>query len=414
MSNEAQEREPKIDTPARTTQWGKLRFLALAGAFSWMGSTLTTFTVALRYKDVYGPIGVSAIMLAMVVPTIIAAPYGGLLADKVSSRILIPSLMTVMGLSSLMLAFDLGFAWSLVFLFITAVCGTPVGAAFSATLPEYSTPDDLPRVNGLMQTGSSLGSMFGPGLAGLLVSATGNYSWPFIIDAVSFWVLAASFLLLGLNRKPHPHQEGQKLSALAGLKVILSDQLVRSVVILILVLILSISVLNVGEVFLVINILHANAFVYGMVSACFALGSMLGAAATTVVKFPDRRHAGAVVVSVGVLSASMLVIAFAWHWAVVAVVWFVAGCFNSVLNAYGVSLVMNRTPEDVRGRVMASLGAIFSMGNVTSMGLGGILLGVFGVRPVFVVAGVICVVAFVVLSPAVLRAANREKAPQAA
>jgi len=397
-----------------TTQWGKLRFLALAGGLSWMGSTLTTFTVALRYKDLYGPIGISAIMLAMIVPTILAAPYGGLLADKISTRVLVPSLMTVMGLSSLMLALDLGFGWSLVFLAITAFCGTPVGASFNATLPEYCTPDDLPRVNGLMQTGASLGSMFGPGLAGLLVAATGTYTWPFIIDALSFWILAAVILLLRINRKPTAHGDEQKMKAMDGLKFVWTVPLIRSVLILVVVLILSISVLNVGEVYLVMNILHANAFIYGLVAATFALGSTLGAAATAMVKVKDTRHAPAVVISVGVLAASLLIIAFAWHWGVVAVVWFIAGIFNSALNAYGISLIINRTPAEVRGRVMASVGALFSLANVVSTGLGGILLGVFGVREVFTVAGVLCVVTWVILSPAVLRAAKNETLPAAA
>ncbi len=141
------------------TNWTKLRLLAAAGAISWMGSTLTTFTVVLRYKDEFGPNGVSAIMLSMILPTILAAPYGGVLADRFNSGKLIPILLSIMGLSTFMLSLDLGFFWSLAFLAITAACGTPVGAAFNATLPVYSTPDDLPRVNGLMQTGSSLGAM---------------------------------------------------------------------------------------------------------------------------------------------------------------------------------------------------------------------------------------------------------------
>jgi len=406
--NEASNVTATTEVAQSTTQWGKLRFLALAGGLSWMGSSLTTFTVALRYKDVYGPIGISAIMLAMVVPTILAAPYGGLMADRISTRILAPSLMTVMGLSSLMLAFDLGFGWSLFFLAVTAFCGTPVGASFNATLPEYCTPDDLPRVNGLMQTGASLGTMFGPGLAGFLVAVTSTYTWPFIIDAFSFWILAAAILLLRINREPHPHVEEQKQRAMDGVKLIWSVPLIRSIVVLVVVLILSISVLNVGEIFLVMNILKANTFIYGLVAAAFALGSTLGAAATAMVKVKDTKHAPAVVISVGVLSASMLIIAFAWHWGVVAVVWFIAGVFNSALNAYGISLIMNRAPAEMRGRVMASVGALFSIANVVSTGLGGILLSIFGVREVFTVAGVVCVVTWVVLSPAVLRAAKNE------
>ncbi len=43
----------KVKTP-----WRKLYVLSFAGALSWLGSTLTTFTVILRDKDNIGAIGV--------------------------------------------------------------------------------------------------------------------------------------------------------------------------------------------------------------------------------------------------------------------------------------------------------------------------------------------------------------------
>ena len=186
-----------------------------------MGSTLTTFAVVLQYKDEYGPNGVSAIMLSMILPTILAAPYAGVLADKVRAAVLLPVLLSVMGLSTFMLSFDLGFIWSLVFLAITATCGTPVGASFNATLANYSTPDDLPRVMGLLQTGSSLGSMLGPGLAGYLVTVTGSFAWSFRIDAASFFILAFAVVALRIDRKPQPHGEDEKIRAMDGVKVIM-------------------------------------------------------------------------------------------------------------------------------------------------------------------------------------------------
>lgn len=393
------------------TNWTKLRLLAAAGAISWMGSTLTTFTVVLRYKDEFGPNGVSLIMLAMILPTILAAPYGGVLADRFSSGKLIPILLTIMGLSSFMLSFDLGFVWSLVFLAITAACGTPVGAAFNATLPVYSSADDLPRVNGLMQTGSSLGAMLGPGLAGFLVSSTGSYVWPFRIDAISFVVLAVAIVALKINRAPQVHEEGEKLRSIDGLKLILQNSLVRALVILVAVVILAVSVINVGEVFLVMNILHADAFTYGIVSATFALGSVLGAVVTSVLKLPEKRHAPIVVVALVVLAAITSLLGFAWHWAVVAVAWFIAGAFNAALNAYGVSLIMNRTPESTRGRVMAAVGALFSTASVLGMGVAGILIAAFGIRVVLGIAGAICFVLIVLLSPALFRANKQELAP---
>lgn len=391
------------------TNWTKLRLLAAAGAISWMGSTLTTFTVVLRYKDEFGPNGVSAVMLAMILPTILAAPYGGVLADRFNSGKLIPILLSIMGLSTFMLSLDLGFVWSLIFLAITATCGTPVGAAFNSTLPNYSSPADLPRVTGLMQTGSSLGAMLGPGLAGFLVSSTNSYAWPFRIDAASFFVLAGAIVALKINRAPQPHVAGEKFRSIDGLKMIMTNPLVRSIVILVAVIILSVSVINIGEVFLVMNILKADAFTYGIVSATFALGSVLGAVTTSVLKMPEKRHAPIVVLALVVLSAITMFLSVAWHWAVVAAAWFIAGAFNASLNAYGVSLIMNRTPEATRGRVMAAVGALFSVSSVAGMGIAGMLIAGFGIRTVLFAAGVVCFIFIAIFAPAVFKA-NRVEA----
>lgn len=388
------------------TQWTKLRLLAAAGSISWMGSTLTTFAVVLQYKDAYGPNGVSAIMLSMILPTIFAAPYAGVLADRVRSAILIPVLLSVMGVSTFLLSLDLGFAWSLVFLAITATCGTPVGASFNATLANYSAPDDLPRVMGLLQTGSSLGAMLGPGIAGALVTATGSYAWAFRIDSASFFILALAIVALRIDRKPQPHDKDEKIRAMDGVKVMMQNALVRALVILITMVIFAVSVINIGEVFLVMNVLGADAITYGIVAATFALGSVVGAVTTSAVKVPEKHHALISVISLIALSTITLALAFAWHWMVVAVAWFIAGFFNAGLNAYGISLIMNRTSEEIRGRVMASVRAIFSTASVAGMGVAGLLIAGFGIRNVLGVAGIACLVFVALLAPAVLKASH--------
>lgn len=389
------------------TQWTKLRLLAAAGSISWMGSTLTTFTVVLHYKEEFGPSGVSAIMLSMILPTILAAPYAGVLADRISSGILIPVMLSLMGISTFMLSLELGFFWSLFFLAITATCGTPVGAAFNATLATYATPEDLPRVTGLMQTGSSLGAMMGPGLAGILVSTTDSFVWPYRIDSASFFILAFAIVALRINRKPAPRDKEEKVRALDGVRVIMQNALVRSLVILITTVIFAISVINIGEVFLVMDELGADTITYGIVASTFALGSVLGAVTTSIIKVPEKRHAIIAITALAVLSAIVLSLAFAWHWAVVAVAWFIAGVFNAGLNAFGISLIMNRTPQETRGRVMASVSALFATASVTGMGIAGVLIATFEIRPVLAAAGVLCCLFVVLLAPAVVKA-NRQ------
>ncbi len=395
------------------TPWLRLQLLAAAGGLSWLGSSLTTFTVVLLYKDTYGPIGISVVFLAMAVPTILVAPWAGVLADRFSTRALVPPLMFVMGFSSLTLTFGLPAWWAPIALAITAAAGTPVGASFNVVMAKLATPTDLPRVSGLLQAGSSLGSMFGPALAGLLVATTKSYTIPFLIDAVSFWILAASMIALGISRPGVVPEAGEKLTASEGIRFILQTPLIRSLVILLAVLILCVSVIGIGEVFLVMNVLKADAFIYGIVSATFAFGSVIGAAATLILKVTPRLHPSIVVAAITVLSVTSMVISVAWHWAVVAVVWFVAGLANAVLNTYGISLLLSNTPDEKRGRVMAALSAIFSVCNVVSMLLGGVLIEIFTVRPVFMVAGVLATVMLLVLAPAVIRESRKSELDKA-
>ena len=390
------------------TNWKKLHLLGIAGAISWAGSSLTTFAVVLRDKDSVGPMGVAALLLAMMIPNIVFAPLGGLMADKFSTRALQPPLLTVMGLSSASLALGLPHWWTYIALALTASCGVAVGASFNAALPTVAANEDLPRASGLMQTYSSFGTLFAPALGGILVSTTG-YVWPFIIDGVSFLVLGAALLGLGINRPGVAHEEGEKLKAMDGLREVWRDQLIRSILILVTVLILTLGVINVGEVFLVTDVLKANAFIYGVVGSAFAVGSVLGGVGASALKVSEDKHPRIVVLAMVILVVAIAGLAFSWHWWVAIVMSFIAGIGNSLLNAYGVGIIMRRSQDATRGRVMAAFGAVATSASVAASGVGGILIGAFGVRNVLEVGAVLSAVVVVIFSPAVLRASRLEQ-----
>jgi MFS family permease len=366
---------------------------------------MTTFAVVLRDKDSVGPMGVAAILLAMMIPNIVFAPLGGLLADKFSTRTLQPPLLLVMGLSSASLALGWPHWWTYVALALTASCGVAVGASFNAALPTVAAQDDLPRASGLMQTYSSFGTLFAPALGGILVSTTG-YVWPFIIDGVSFLVLGAALVALGINRPGVVHVEGEKLKAMDGMREVWRDQLIRSILILVTVLILTLGVINVGEVFLITDVLKANAFIYGLAGTAFAVGSILGGVGASSLKVDEAKHPAIVIIGVAVLVVAITGLALSWHWWVALAMSFVAGIGNSLLNAYGVGIIMRRSRDETRGRVMAAFGAVATSASVAASGVGGILIGAFGVRSVLVVGAALSAVVAVIFSPAVLRASK--------
>ena len=385
------------------TQWAKLYALSIFGGLSWLGSALTTFTVILRDKDAIGATGVSILLLAMAVPTIVLSPLAGWLADRYSTRTVVIPLLIVMGFSSGSLALpDMPTWYAPIALAITAACGTPVGPAFQAALATIAKPEDLPRVQGLMQTSSSLGTLAAPGLGGILTETTG-YFWPFIIDMSSFWLMAIGFALIGINRKGQKPEPGEKLSALEGIRFSMGDPLIRAIIILLSVLILALGAINVGEVFLVIDELRATKFIYGIVAMLFAAGSITGALVTAAIKLNSKYHARMLVIAIGVLTSTVIAFSFTNHWWQAMALSFVAGLGNAALNAYAIGIVIARTPESARGRVMAAVSAIITTGSVLSTAASGGLIAEFGVRSVLLVGGLVAAVIFVVLSPAVLR-----------
>ncbi len=357
----------------------------------------------LRDKDTIGATGVSVLLLAMAVPTIVLSPLAGWLADRYSTRTVVIPLLIVMGFSSGSLALpDMPTWYAPIALAITAACGTPVGPAFQAALATIAKPEDLPRVQGLMQTSSSLGTLFAPALGGVLTETTGFF-WPFIIDMSSFWLMAIGFFFIGINRTAQKPEPGEKLSALEGIRFSMGDPLIRAIVILLTVLVLALGAINVGEVFLVIDELGASKFIYGIVGMLFAAGSIAGALLTAAIKVDSKFHSRLLVIAIGVLTITVIAFAFTTHWWQAMVLSFIAGLGNAGLNAYAIGIVIARAPEAARGRVMAAVGAIITTGSVISTAASGALIAAFDVRSVLLYGGLLAAVIYLVLSPAVLR-----------
>ena len=385
------------------TPWRKLYILALAGAISWLGSEMTTFAVILRDKDTIGAAGVSFYLLAFAVPNIVMAPVSGWVADRFSSRQVILPALVVMGLGSFSLALGFPIWWTPCALAITAFAGTLVSPSLQAAQVTITLPEDLARVTGMMQSFNAAGMLFAPALGGILVSATG-YIWPFVIDGASFWLLAAVFMLLNINRKSVHHETGEKLSALAGLKFVFGNASIRALVILVSILVITLSTFFVGEVFLVKDELHASTLIYGIVGALFAGGNILGNVAAAAIKLPEKFHAVASLAGMLLISFTILGFSQVTSWLVAMVLALFTGISNAFLNTYAISIIMTRSPTEALGRVNAVVGAFINTGFLVGVLLSGIAISSFTVRPVLLVGALLSLCVVFIFGPAVLKA----------
>lgn len=383
------------------TQWTKIQYMALARAFSLLGTELTIFTLVFREKD-QGPAAVAALFIVGTLPSILFAPLAGTIADRFSTRQIIPIGSVIGGASIFALSQPLD-TWAIwLFLFIANSCASVVGPTWGKLTPTLAKREDIGRAMGTIQSYFSIAGLFGPAVAGILVAQTG-YFITFIIDAIATTFIAFVPYLIKVNHKPEALKDGEKTDLAGGFKFMFRSPLLRSLVILVFGMVLCISVVNVGDVFLITDIMGADSFIYGLVGTGFALGTLLFSAIASAKKVKPRTELIILGYGMAILSLSGFAVGVAPNYWVIMGVWFVAGMANATINSYGVGMMIKETPHEVQGRVFAAFGSIIAVASIGSMSVAGYLIGAFGVREVFVIAGLLAFVAFVMLFPTVYK-----------
>lgn len=389
-----------MQEPAKT-QWAKIQTMALARAFSLLGTELTIFTLVFREKEL-GPAAVAALFIVGTLPVIIFSPIAGTIADRFSTKKVIPILSIIAGTAVLAQTQRLETWAILTLLFIANTCASIIGPTWAKLTPLLARKDDISRAMGTIQSYFSLAGLFGPAVAGILVSQTG-YVITFIIDGVFTLLIATVPFLIGVNHEPEQLKEGEKTEITKGFSFLMQNNLLRALIILVFTMVLCLSVINVGDVFLLTDVLGADALIYGLVGSFFAVGTLLFSLFAGVKKFTGKQELQILGIGMAIMSLSAFGVGMAVHYIMVMVIWFITGMANATINSYGVGMMIKVTPHEIQGRVFAAFGALVSIASISAMSLAGWLIDAFGVREVFIVAGIAAFVAFLSLFPTVYR-----------
>jgi len=383
------------------TQWSKIQAMAIARAFSLLGTELTIFTLVFREKD-KGPAAIAALFIVGTLPSILFAPWAGTIADRFSTKQVIPILSVIGGAAIFAQTQELE-TWAIwLLLFIANTCASVIGPTWGKLTPLLATKDDMGRAMGTIQSYFSISGLFGPALAGLLVKQTGFVA-TFVIDGICTTFIAVVPFLIKVNHEPEPLKAGERTEVSQGFKFMMDNALLRSLVILVFGMVLCISVISVGDVFLLTQVMGADSLIYGLVGSGFAIGTLLFSAIAGAKKVKPKTELVALGTGMGVLSIAAAGVGISPNYWFVMVIWFIAGMGNATINSYGVGMMIKVTPHEVQGRVFAAFGAIISVASIGSMSIAGYLIDVFGVREVFIGSGVFAFIAFAVLFPTVYR-----------
>jgi MFS family permease len=155
--------------------------------------------------------------LAMDLPMLLASPIAGALVDRWDRRVVMIACDTICAATMFVLAGlhaggQLAVWQVFVGVGLMSLCTAFHSPAFSASIPLLATQEQLPRVNGMVQTGEAVGSIAGPLLAGVLVSTISLHG-VLTVDAVSFLAGVAGLLLARIPRPERAEQEEENLLA---------------------------------------------------------------------------------------------------------------------------------------------------------------------------------------------------------
>ncbi|MFD4613375.1 MFS transporter [Streptomyces sp. NPDC058440] len=395
-------REPVgAGVPAWRGGFGRLWSAAVLSSFGDALRTVALPLLALSLTD--DPLLIASVTACGYLPWIVFGLLGGAVADRVDQRRAMWVADTVRGLlvAGFALAVALGHA-SIGLLIALAFALTTLQTLFdnaaTALLPVLVGPEALGTANARLMTGQRLaGGLLGGPLVPLLIAA--GAAAPFAADAVTF--LAAAALVASLRvsapeRKPRPAGSTLRRETADGLRALGRDRALRG-------LCAATALCNVGMgaliatlVVVVTGWLGAGTKGYAMVLTAYTLGSLAGGAANRpIVARLGRMRA---VLLAGVVQiAALAVVGLVRSLAVAVAALAVFGLMGMVWNVNTTTLMQQRSPAGMLGRVSAAFRTLAVAGAPLGAVLGGAVAAVWGPNwPALLTAG------FFVLSVAAL------------
>ena len=365
------------------------RRLWLARTISQVGDVAQFTTLALLIVTLTGSgLGVSAVVLAEIVPVLLLAPLAGSLVDRLPRvRVMVASDLVRVVLAAALAVWHDSASVAYVIAFGLSAGQVFFSPAAQSLLPSVVDDDELVAANSGIWTAAVTAQIVVAPVAALLAVHVG-FGPAFAVNAVSFAISAV--VLRGLDEpartrpvnvtSPFSHaREG--LSALGQiplLKALAAGQFLAA--------------LSAGATSALLVVLAQDRLGggegFGVLVAAIGAGAALGPL-LLLRRINDPRRPLFVFGPYAVRGVIDLVLAVVTTVPLAAGALLFYGLSTSTGNVTFSSLVQSRVPEDLRGRAFAGFDLLWQTGRLLSLLGGGLLADAVGIQAVYVLGGVL-------------------------
>ena len=343
--------------------------LVLGQCSSLLGNYTLKFALSMYVLEQTGSASIFAGLLAVaMLPTILLSPFGGILADRANRRNVMVALDALAGLSVLIAGFALSFQHDIavigVLLVVLSVLGAFESPTVQACVPQMLSGDNILRGNAVVSQVAAIASLITPFFGSLFYTAFGIK--PVFYAAVACFFITA--LLEGFIRL-NGQRSVQKMRLLTMVKedFAVTTHFLRRVQPNILKLLLLAALVSlfvagtavVGFPYLVRTVLGLSAGYYGAAESAMGAASVAGSlCAALLAKRLRLRSLGVIFIGFGLCLlpggiAFLLPLGAGARYAILLAVFCVCQLGCSVFSTYAISVIQQRTPEHLMGKVMS-------------------------------------------------------------
>lgn len=359
-----------------------------------------------------GPWALAALVATTMVPQVLFAPVGGVLADRCEATRVLALATAAQAAVALGLATTPGLGALLALSALVAAGNALAQPAEFALVGPAARGWDLTRANGAVETSRYLGFAVGPVIAGV-VALGGSLAPPMLIAAAGLAAIAIGGPALLRVRRPGQAASGAAQDrAREGVRHLVADPVLRPVVGAAVAALLVVSVAITAEVVYLVDTVGADPAVYGVVLACWTFGMAAGALGLAG-RVPARHQPWAALVALALQGVGM---AGQTVWAVVPAAvagYLIGGVGHGVKNTLVRAVVQRRVPDAVHGRAFAAYNAARNAAELAATALAGVLVAAVGARGALAIAGAVPIAA-ATAGLVALRQAHGRDVPSAA
>jgi MFS family permease len=381
----------------------------------WLGQLLSQVGTQMRFVAVPyqvfritgSTVAVGLIGLVEVVPLVVFSLAGGALADSMDRKALVGWVhVGLIGSAVALAALSFGAAPSLAWIFVltgfSSACSAVERPARTSMAPALVAAELLPAIMALRHVVIQTTQIVGPALGGLLIgvlAARGRgfdgVAWVYVIDAVTFVAALASLRwipsLAPARADAAPRSLRDQVAAIReGVRFSVADPVILGVFVIDLVAMIF------GMPRAVFPALAERSFggpdALGLLYAAPAAGALVGALTTGWVK-NVRRHGLAVIVAVGAWGVAIALAGVSlFSFALTLLLLAFAGAADVVSAVFRGTILLERTPESLWGRVSALQLMVVNSGPRLGDVEAGLVAGAVGVPGSIVIGGVASIV----------------------